>query len=290
MGDAVDMSPMNLMRSFLFVPGNRPERFAKAAASGADVYCIDLEDAVPSSDKANARCAALDYLAARGGHARDKPYCYLRVNPLTTAAGLEDMLALRAAVASGSVLPDVLVLPMVASVFEVQQIVQLLDAHSELKIMPIVETPEGVNALAQILALSNNVVAVGFGGADYTACTGSDGGWDALLQARSSIASHANVRGIHCFDSPWFVLDDESGLIEETARVSRLGFGGKMAVHPSQVAVINRMIGPSDKELCWAQDIITAYEKAGGGALSVGGMMVDEPVVQRARRMLAFKQ
>jgi (S)-citramalyl-CoA lyase len=277
---------INLLRSFLFVPGNRPERFDKARTSGADIYCIDLEDAVPGAEKAAARSAALDHIARRGAEKNTGPACFFRINTLTSPAGLEDLLALAVA-AREDLLPDCIVLPKATSEFEIAQITHVLNHHPSLKIMPMIETPRGVEALPSMLAQSSCVEAVAFGFADYAAVTGSDMGWDALLMARSAIISAASARGVPCLDGPWFDIGDVDGLRQEAGRVSRLGFKGKLAIHPTQVSAINESFQPSSKELAWAAEVIAAFERSGGGVVSVNGMMIDQPVVDQARRILA---
>lgn len=277
---------INLLRSFLFVPGNRPERFDKARASGADIYCIDLEDAVPAPEKAAARDAALAHIAGRGAEKDTGPACYFRINTLTSAAGLQDLLALAAAAQDG-LLPDCIVLPKATSAFEISQVSHVFNHHPGLKIMPMIETPQGLEQLPAMLAHSACIEAVAFGFADYAAVTGSDMGWDALLMARSTIISAASARGVPCLDGPWFDIPDIDGLRQEAGRVSRLGFKGKLAIHPTQVAPINESFQPTGKEVDWAGEVITAFEQSGGGVVSVNGMMIDQPVVDQARRILA---
>ncbi len=272
------------MRSILFVPGNRPERFVKASESGADIYCIDLEDAVPPGQKDAARQSALEHLRSAGSN------CYLRINGLATLAGLEDLVAL-AAVAKDNALPAGIVLPMAASAFELRQIASVLSGSAALKIMPMIETPEGLDNLPAILEAGlGRIEALAFGCADYAAATGSDMSWDALLSARSAMVKAASRHGVQCIDGPCFDISDLDGLKEDCASVSRLGFSGKLAIHPSQVETINQVFAPSAEQLNWAQEVINAFEQAGGGVLSHDGMMVDQPVIDQARRILASEK
>jgi len=282
----MSIPPVNLMRSFLFVPGNRPERFAKARASGADIYCIDLEDAVAPAHKASARDEALAHLTANAGQEAGGPLCYFRINSLSTRAGLEDLLALSEA-ASHDVLPDCIVLPKASSAFEIAQVIQLLEQHPRLKVMPMIESPKGLDQLPAMLEYHRWIVGVAFGFGDYAAVTGSDMGWDALLQARSTIVRYASDYGVHSFDGPWFEIPDLEGLRREAGRVAGLGFRGKLAIHPSQVEVINESFQPSPRRIAWARDVIAAFAKAQGGVAVVDGMMIDQPVVEQACRVLA---
>lgn len=162
------------MRSLLFVPGNRAERFVKARNSGADGYCIDLEDAVPPSEKEAARKAALEHLADGLSSA---PTVCVRINGLSNVYGLEDILAL-SRVGQGPV-PVCIVLPMASSSFELRQIAGVLDGLTDVKIIPMIETPEGLDNLPAMLAEGRGrVAALALGCADYAAAIGSDMSWD----------------------------------------------------------------------------------------------------------------
>ncbi len=271
---------MSPLRSLLFVPGNRPDRFSKARDSGADAYCIDLEDAVPGDEKALARKMALDHIATAGAN------CFLRINGLATRAGVEDLLAL-ACLAAPS-LPACIVVPMIASPFEIRQIIGVVGNAPSVNILPMIETPEGLDKLSAIVDEGRAYVeAVAFGFADYAAITGSDMSWDALLSARSSLVKAVSGRGIQCIDGPCLEVANTAALEAESARVSRIGFSGKLAIHPSQVAGINVAFAPSDERVKWAQSVVTTFENTGGGAVLHKGMMVDQPVVNQAKQILA---
>jgi len=275
----------HLMRSLLFVPGDRPERYQKACQSGADIYCIDLEDAVPAEQKKAARSAALEHIGLRSSDDTGGA-CYLRINSLASRHGVEDLLAL-AAVTRENGLPDGIVVPMISSAFEVRQIRSVLKHHRCPTIMPMIETPEGVDNLAAILAQGEGLIeSLAFGFADYAAITGSDMSWDALLNARSEIIKAASAHAIRCFDGPCFDIPDLAALEEEAARVSRLGFTGKLAIHPSQVDTINQVFVPSASEASWARRVVEAFEQAQGGVISIDGKMIDPPLVEQARRII----
>jgi citrate lyase beta subunit len=275
------------MRSILFVPGNRPERFQKARDSGADSYCIDLEDAVPALEKEAARNAALAHIADSKS---ESTICCLRINSLATSHGLEDLLALAIA-AQNNALPECIVLPMACSPFELRQIVQVLNHHPDLKILPMIETPEGLDNLPAILAEgAGHIEAIALGCADYAAAIGSDMSWDALLNARSSMIRAASAYSVSCLDGPFFNIPNLAGLSEESSRVSSLGFSGKLAIHPSQVKTINQVFAPSREKISWARNVIAAFEQAGGGVASFDGMMIDQPVVDQAKRILASEK
>jgi citrate lyase beta subunit len=275
------------MRSILFVPGNRPERFQKACDSGADSYCIDLQDAVPATEKEAARNTALAYIA---DSKPDGTACYLRINGLATSHGLEDLLALAVA-ANRNALPECIVLPMACSSFELRQMIQVLNRHPDLKILPMIETPEGLDNLPAMLAEGAcHIEAIALGCADYAAAIGSDMSWDALRNARSSMIRAASRYSVSCLDGPFFDISNLAGLSEESSRVCGLGFSGKLAIHPSQVQTINQVFSPSPEKISWARKVIEVFEQAGGGAVSFDGMMIDQPVVDQAKRIIASEK
>lgn len=277
----MNSSPLPI-RSLLFVPGDKPERFARAAGSGADIYCIDLEDAVAPEAKDGARAAIAHHLDSNPEPGQAT--CYVRINSLATRHGIEDLLWL----AGLSALPDGVLLPMVASAFEIRQLTRVLPGGADYQIMVMVETPEGIEQLGAILDASDRVSAVAFGAADYTAITGSDTSWDALLMIRSRIVSVARPRGVSCLDTPWFDIQDVEGLRREAEEVASLGFGGKLAIHPDQIESINQSFRPDENAIAWAQRVVDAFDQAGGGVCTVDGVMIDKPVADRARSILAL--
>ena len=268
------------LKSLLFVPGNRPERYQKARDSGASAYCIDLEDAVSAHDKAMARDAALAHFSGTdaGG--------FLRINRLATRFGVQDLLSLCAC--DSSALPAVVVIPMVTSPFEIRQLLQVLAAVPAPGIIPMIESPEGLDNLPAILHEGRgHIAAVAFGSADYAASLGSDMSWDALRSVRSELVKVASRFAVPCIDGPCFDTQDLQGIAAEATRVASLGFSGKLAIHPQQVAVINDAFKPSPEKLDWARKVVAAFEKAGGGVVSLNGMMVDQPVVDQALGIIA---
>lgn len=271
----------SLWRSLLFVPATRPDRFEKAAAAGADMVCIDLEDAVAPTDKDTARDTALAFLA--GSRTKDVRWI-LRVNSPRSATGLRDLQA----VMSGDASPDALMVPKVSGGDEVRWIDGLLDeAGLTSDLIPVVESAQGLDRVVEIAGASRRAVAVGFGSADYAAEIGSDMGPAALAYARGRIASAAGRAGIPALDGVWLDFKDDVGLRGETQLIRSMGFDGKLAIHPSQVATINDVFAPGVDEIERAERIIAAAEAAKGGVATVDGQMIDEPVVVAARRTLA---
>ncbi|MFQ5972932.1 MAG: HpcH/HpaI aldolase/citrate lyase family protein [Alphaproteobacteria bacterium] len=268
---------VEVFRSLLFCPATRPERFAKAVTSGADIVCIDLEDSVAPGRKAEARRNALTYFA---GQQHTSATRILRINSPRGAEGLHDLVAL----VEAPRLPDGLMLPKVVSGEEVRWIGDLLP---DPVLIPMIETPQALAEVAAIAGASDRVRAVAFGSWDYAAEVGSDTSWDALLYARGRLASAAAAQGIVALDGVWVGLDDEAGLRAEATRVAALGFGGKLAIHPRQIPVIHGAFNPSPTDIAWARKVVEAFANAADGVVVVDGRMVDAPLVLAARRTLA---
>lgn len=265
--------PLPDYQSLLFVPGNRPERFAKALASGADLVCIDLEDAVGPADKDAARAAALVALGdARLG---------VRINGLRTRKGLGDL----AALVGAAVPPPFVMIPMVESPAEIEIAHALLGPA--VRLLPLVETVRGAGAVRDIAAMPG-IAGVMLGGADFAGQLGVAMTWDALFAARAAVVMACAGAGVPAIDAPWLDLDDLAGLGDEVARVKAMGFAAKALVHPAQVAVVHAAMRPSNDELAEAHEAQAAYEAAGEAAARWRGTMLEAPVMARYRRTLAL--
>jgi citrate lyase subunit beta / citryl-CoA lyase len=262
-------------RSFLFVPGNRPERFDKASASGADAVIIDLEDAVAPPDKDDARDAVAAWLAA-GGTA------WVRINGRETDWFARDLALLAAPGLRGVVLPKA----------ERADDLAALAAHMRhgVPLMPLVETALGLwNAAA--LASAPGVTRLAFGSIDFQLDTGIGGDGDELLFARSQLVLVSRVAGcLPPVDGVTVELNDVAVLAADVERARRLGFGGKLAIHPKQVDGINAGFLPPAAEIQWAQRVVTAAAAAGDNAVRVDGKMIDRPVIERARAILKLAE
>jgi len=263
-----------LARTILFVPGHRPDRFAKALAAGADAVVVDLEDAVPPPDKAAARAAVLARPAAPAGVAFG-----IRINPVPSPEGISDLAALL-----GDAAPDFVMLPKAESADEVRIAHRALG--KAVSLIALIESAEGL-AQAGAIARAPGCAALGFGGVDLAAELGCAVAWEPLLPHRATVVAAAARGGVALFDVPFLGLDDEAGLLEETRRVQALGFTGKLAIHPRQVAPIQSVFTPGADQVAWARQIIAAMEAAAGGVCVVDGKMVDAPVARAARRMLS---
>lgn len=271
----------SLWRTLLFVPATRPDRFEKAADTGADMVCIDLEDAVAADDKETARATALNYLA---GSLPSGPRWVLRINSPRTELGLRDLLALLSSEAT----PDALFIPKASSGEEMRWVDELLSAaDKDIDLIPVIESAEGLDRVVEIAGSVLRNVAVGFGSADYAAQLGSDMSVAALAYGRGRIAAAAGQAGIPAIDGIWPDFKDDDGLRGDTELIRSMGFNGRIAIHPRQVSIIHEVFAPSEEEVMRARRIVAASDEAKGGIATVDGEMIDNPVVVAAQSILA---
>jgi (S)-citramalyl-CoA lyase len=278
------MLNVGLVRNLLFTPADRPERFEKAAAVGADGAILDLEDGVGLPSKQKAREAALQFMQAPPTAPQGFIWA-VRLNHVTTEDGLKDLLAFRVA----PVKPKVVMLPKTESVTEVEIAVRHLGtgAGDAPQIIALIETGRGLGA-AEAIAAHPSVVAIAFGGGDLAADLHATLTWEPMLFARSRMVQAAASAGIPAFDVPFLDIHDSAGLSKETAMIKALGYSCKLAIHPAQIAPINAVFTPDAKELERAERIVSAFEQARGGACLVDGRMVDVPIVKAAQRTVAL--
>ncbi|MDB5931734.1 MAG: HpcH/HpaI aldolase [Polaromonas sp.] len=262
-------------RSYLFVPGNRPERFAKALAAGADRIIIDLEDAVAPGDKSLARTAIADWLAS-AGDARGQ--VLIRINDDATTWHLEDLALVRA------VQPLCVMLPKCETAAQVAAVLASLPENAT--VLPLIETARGVLTLPGIAGASG-VVRLAFGALDYMVDLDIPAGSLALDFAASQIAVASRAAGLASPVAGITPALDALRVGEDTAQARSLGFGAKMCIHPSQVAAVHAALAPGAEALAWAQRVLQAWRSSDGSALQVDGKMVDLPVVRQAERILA---
>lgn len=259
--------------SVIFVPGSRPDRFAKARASGADLTVIDLEDAVPTGGKDAARHAAL-IAAAEGEYA-------IRINAVPTLAGLRDLVAL----AQDDACPAALFVPMIEHPSEIEIVRRVLGERLP-PLVPLVETPRGLAAAAAIAA-EPGVAAMMFGGGDLSSELGVELAWEPLLHARGALILACAQARIPAIDVPYIHLEDDDGLADECRRAKRMGFSAKAAIHPSQVKAICTAFRPTAEELEEASEALAAFEASGGKVVRHKGRMLEAPLINHYRALLA---
>lgn len=255
--------------SYLFVPGNRPERFGKALASGADCVILDLEDAVSPADKEIARAAV------RTGLDPEYPVA-LRINSADSEWFEADLALCK--------LPGVaaVVLPKAGNVADIAR-VRKAGAAS---VLALVETAEGISN-ARALAEADGVTRLMFGSIDFSVDLGIEGEDRELDYFRSQLVLASRLAGIAPpVDGVTTAIDDPVVLLAEAMRGKRFGFGAKLCIHPKQLATVHQAYLPSDEQVQWAMRVLEAARTANGGAVAVDGKMVDRPVMVKAERVL----
>jgi (S)-citramalyl-CoA lyase len=264
------------VRSWLFTPATHPDRFAKAAAAGADVAILDLEDAVAPKDKAAARRTALDYLATSADVRRA-----LRINGLDTRAGIADLDALLESKAA----PDFVVLPKTETAGHLEILDRLLTAAGkEARLIGLIESASGLNNVEAIATATPRLAGLMFGAADMAADLGAATAWQPLAFARGRLVAASALGGVTPIDAPFFDIHDEAGLKQEIGAAVAMGFAAKAAIHPNQLGAINAALTPDEAAIKKARAILAENAKGVG---TVDGQMIDEAVARKARRILA---
>jgi citrate lyase subunit beta/citryl-CoA lyase len=256
-------------RSFLFTPGDRPERFDKAWLSDADEVILDLEDAVAPHAKAAAREAIANWLHPR------RPV-WLRVNPVGSPWFEADLkLAAREGVAGVMLAKAEGPVPQLSS----------LCASRGMAWLPLVETAQGLRRAGEIAALPG-VSRLAFGSIDFQVDLGIEDEEDGLLAFRSELVLQSRLAGIAApLDGVTVAIGDDQALAAAARRSRSLGFGGKLCIHPRQATVVNEAFSPSPQQRDWARRVLDAMAASGGAAVAVDGKMVDRPVWLQAQRI-----
>lgn len=283
------------MRSFLFVPADSERKLAKGPASGADALILDLEDSVAASRKEAARGMALDYLRSSD---RTGPKLYVRVNALDTGLTLGDL----AVVMQGR--PDGIVFPKCIGQRDVDLLATYLDALEAREGIPAdatriltiaTESAAAVLALAAAPAKHPRLIGHSWGGEDLMADLGAlakgpvPGAYDDTFKFARTVNLMASVAaGVTAYDTVYPDIRNVEGLRAEAGDARRMGYGGKIAIHPDQIAVIHEVFTPSAAEIDWAQRVIATFEgNPGSGVLTLDGKMLDRPHLVLARRLLS---
>jgi citrate lyase subunit beta/citryl-CoA lyase len=275
------------LRSVLFVPGTRPDRFASAEAAGADAVVFDLEDSVEAGRKPDARRAIGEWFARAAGPT-PSAVRLVRVNAAGSSWFADDLGLVR-----GLAHVDGVVLPKAETAYQVTTAAAGASAMATLPVIPLLETSRGVLHAAAIAAARVTVPALLFGAEDLTAELGVprtvDG--DELIFARSQVVLAAASVGADAIDAVFTSISATDGLRRDALRARALGFHGKMAIHPAQIATIHDVFTPTPDELAQAQRIVDAYDAAardGSGVFRLDDQMIDAPVATRARKLLAL--
>ncbi len=283
---------MELLRSLVFVPGNRANMLERALGFGADVVMVDLEDSVPPGEKAAACEMAAEWvprLAAAGRRVM------VRVNSLDTGLTSQEL--------------DTVVCPELAGIsvgkgetaWDLRQVDQLLGPlesrigipRGTIKLVPWIETAMAIVHVYEMARASQRIVGIAFGAEDYTNDMGvirTDFG-EECYYARSAVAVAARAARVAALDGPFVGFRDPDGLRADAGTARQMGFTGKFAIHPAQIDIINETFSPHPDDVEYARTVVAAWEEAesaGRGSLSIDGRMVDVPVVKRAQNLLAL--
>jgi citrate lyase beta subunit len=276
------------MRSKLFVPGGRPELFAKALAGEADALSFDLEDAVPSARKAEAR-AAVAALLREPAALETRKLLIVRCNAPGTDLFADDVAAI-----AGPALA-LLNLPKIDSPAQLRAALAPIERAEQalgraIALLVNIESPAALRNAADIAAADGRVAGLQLGLGDLFEPHGIARTAANVHAAQFALRLAAAEAGVFAMDGAWGALDDPAGFDAEAASARSLGFLGKSCIHPRQVALANAAFTPSDAELERARRIVAAAadaEAAGRGAFTVDGRMIDSPYLRRAQALLA---
>ena len=274
--------PVQPRRSFIFVPGLRPELYPKALASGADIVCVELEDGIAPHNKDEAREKTMALFTEP--QAEDGVERIVRINCLRSAVGLDDVQAILAT----DMPPPALMLPKVVSPDEVVWLDDLLTERGhDTRLHIIIEMNAGLEAVFDIARSSPRIDALFFGGVDMAADLRCKNAWEPLLYARSRVVHAAASIGVDAVDVPYLDLEDLEGMKIAAQQAKDLGFSGKGASHPRPIADLNGGFTPSTEGMGRARKVVTGFEEANTGLVVVDGKLIEKPVVREMRRILS---
>ena len=285
---------MELIRSLVFVPGNRANMLERARSFDADIIMVDLEDSVPPGEKVAARDMAREWVPTLSAEGKR---VMVRVNSLDTGLTRAELETVVCAELRGVSLGKV---ESVRDIQTLDALLRPLEAAAGLQvgslwIIPWIETARAMWDARAIAESSPRVVAIAFGAEDFTNDMGierTDTG-DEVATPRAMVPIAARAAAVGSLDSPFVRFRDPDALREDAGRARRMGYTGKFAIHPAQLEIINETFGPSDEEIEYARRIVEAWdeaEAAGRGSLALDGRMVDVPVVKRAQNLLALAE
>ena len=285
---------MDLLRSLIFVPGNRANMLERAIDFKADVIMVDLEDSVPEGEKVAARKVAREWAPKL---ARDGRRVMVRLNSLDTGLTQDELAAVIGPHLAGISIGKA---ETVWDLQEVDRIIGPLESAAglppgQIKIIPWIENARAVLTAYQLATASPRIEAIAFGAEDYTDDMGvqrTDTS-EEIYFARATVAVAARAARVGSLDTPFVGFRDPEGFRKDIEISRRLGYTGRFAIHPSQIEIINEMFGPSSEEVAYARQVVEAWDQAeaqGRGSLSLDGRMIDVPVVKRAQNLLALAE
>lgn len=279
-----------LLRSLLFIPGNRPNMLEKGFTSAADALVPDLEDSVPPEEKANARTVTARFLPKLFAAGRA---LIPRVNALDTGLLEDDLEAVVGPHILGVSVGKIHGPEDIAAVAGVLETIERKAGvrAGQTALLPWIESAKAIVNAYEICTASPRIMAVGFGAEDFTHDMGIERQADdsEIEHARHVVAIAARAAGVPALDTPYFQFRDPQGLKRDALLAKQRGFKGKFAIHPAQIEIINDVFSPSPAEIEHARQVVAAFEEArrqGRGSTSLAGRVIDVPVVKRAQALL----
>ena len=270
-------------RSFIFVPGLRPDMYPKALKSGVDMVCVELEDGIAPKDKSEARRTALTLFETP--QADDNVERILRINSVRERFGIEDL----SAILNSKSPPPAIMMPKVRTADEVVLVDQLLgEAQHLTRIHVIIETNEGLEAAHEIARASTRIDALFFGAIDMAPELRCDLSWENLLYARSRVVHAAASAGLDVIDVPHLDLDDMEGMRIAAEQARALGFAGKGSIHPKQIPILNEVFTPSPEKIARARRVIAEFEAADTGLVVIDGKLIEKPALREMYRIVTI--
>jgi citrate lyase beta subunit len=273
---------MRPRRCLLFMPGDDLKKIQKGIGLGVDVVVMDLEDGVALNRKAAARATIAATLRDLDFGRSER---MVRLNPISSGFEHDDLAAVL------PYHPDSLMLPKVERAAQVQWVSQQLEG-TNIRLLPIIETARGIVNLKEIATASDRLDALIFGAEDLAGdigATRTPAGWE-VFYARSAVVTHAAAFGLQAIDTLCIDFNDEAALIADAQLGVQMGFSGKLAIHPTQVNVIQTIFTPADEQIAAAQRLIAAHDEQqahGTGAFALNGKMIDMPTIRAAQQVLA---
>jgi citrate lyase subunit beta/citryl-CoA lyase len=283
---------MELLRSLIFVPGNRANMLERALTFDADIIMVDLEDSVPPAEKVNAREVAGEWVPKLREAGRR---VMVRLNALDTGLTRDELAAVISPHLYG------VSVGKTESAWDLQEIERIIGSletragltAGELKVMPWIESARALVNVNEMASASPRTIAIAFGAEDFTNDMGiqrTDDG-EEVYHARATVAVAARAAGVASLDGPYVAFRNPEGLRKDAGVARQMGYTGKFAIHPAQIDTINELFSPLPEDVAYARRVMEAWQEAeanGRGSLDLDGKMVDVPVVKRAQNLLAL--